>query len=69
MILPEKQCGILLELLIAMGNLLFSNPSNVSIARDMDVGATCEEANPDGGDPDDLNDIKELKSFIISLLK
>jgi len=68
MIMVEKESHILLELLTALGNLVFKNELNVSICKDMDISSTCEECKAEG-DEDDLNEIKELKKYLTSLLK
>lgn len=67
--MAEKQCNIMLELLTGLGNMLFKNENNVSIAKDMDIGATCDDVKVEGGEEEDLNDIKELKVFLVKILK
>jgi hypothetical protein len=69
MIMVEKESNIQLELLSALGNMVYNNELNVSIAKDMDVSSTCDDVKAECDDPDDMKDITGLKNYMVGLLK
>lgn len=62
----EKEGKNTLSLLYGLGNLLFSNDNNRSIAKDMDIISNINDVKPDG---DLAADINEIKQYLLNILK
>ncbi len=68
MLINEKDTKNLINLLTGLGNLLYNNESNRSIAIDMDIPVNLKEMKFEGSD-DEINYLKELQIYIINILK
>lgn len=68
MIYKEKDSSNLINLLYALGNLLFDNQNNQGIARDMDVVSNLQEIKEIQGSVEDSKIIQNLKDYLTSLI-
>jgi hypothetical protein len=64
----EKDAKNLINLLYSLGNLLYNNVDNRSIAKDMDIQSNLKQINP-SGEQEDILIIKEVNNLMLNLLK
>ncbi len=66
--MSEKDTKNLINLLTALGNLLYNSQGNLEIARDMDIPSTIQSIKINGLDEDSII-FKEIHSFLTDILK
>jgi hypothetical protein len=68
MLINENDAKNLVTLLIGLGNLLYSNETNRSICKDMDISSNFSDVNANDGTSEDLELISELKGYLFNVL-
>ena len=70
MLINENDITNLTNLLTGFGNLLYNNPNNIAIAKDMDISSNLKEISGTiTGTQEEINYMKEIQNFLIEILK
>jgi hypothetical protein len=64
----EKENKNIFNLLIGIGNMVYNNDTNKSLAKDMDIGATIKDLSLAVVD-EHVNNITQLKNYLVNILK
>jgi hypothetical protein len=70
MVSVENDSGNMIRLLYSLANLFCLSESNRSIGKDMDLASTVKDAKiPSSENVEEINLIKEVKDYLINILK